>query len=691
MARISHLCDLTTSSLLSFLESKPSPLTKEFEKQILLSLSREIRQWGTELNCTIDLDKVDDSHSVHNCLMHLEQPLNGDCKCLANIISIMVAFMSYDSRYVQHLAGNILFAISNSLINFENIWVEFLQLIWFTLDAAMSHICGCTSSGSAVGSITPRDKCLMERYSLTKNMVSGIESLSFDTESFVAVLQLRSASMSWQMVAGLFRLLRNILKSLKHDYGELEDRYLHLAVPFLQRMPWNLIGKINVSEVIRAGSDKALDKNNGSSGFKGTLSGAILQLFCSLIEQKGFENVKNALLDEHFMYSKLGDLIPELLSCFCNQLGGDGSCLSIYLRHKMLMLMIRVSSHMRWQSSRLVSWLKFLRQYFQDLLCESISESVVDSGSSLEGSPFLSSIAEGLKVYNSCTRHLQRQAIFLLFKCCFMLARINDVTRQQCSCSKEASSFACESQLCSDCCSHIGLSEISEWLQKCGQIKKYGDHESSLDFALSFLDLYMEEDDMLFGMLLELLDAPFLTIHMEDIEKKLAPKETTRDAFSAIFNPVFLFHLFLSLLHFDHLVLVDYLISKDTGVLCAQYLLRCLRVISRSWCIFVNFSISDTAIKEPCYKRQKIFTHDSNFKGNLDPSASAAMVAGIYEPEQKFGSITQTINLQPFQKAKECLLSLKKTLEDLQRKNLFPYNPKPLLRSLSRFEELCEQ
>ncbi|XP_072951455.1 uncharacterized protein [Typha angustifolia] len=654
MARISHLCDLTTSSLLSFLESKPSPLTKEFEKQILLSLSRvskEIRQWGTELSCTIDLDKVDDSHSVHNCLIPLEQPLNGGCKCLANIISIMVAFMGYDSRYVQHLAGNILFAISNSLINFENIWVEFLQLIWFTLDAAMSHICGCTLS----------------------------------------VLKLRSASMSWQMVAGLFRLLRNILKSLKHDYGELEDRYLHLAVPFLQRMPWNLIGKINVSEVIRAGSDKALDKSNGSSGFKNSLSGAILQLFCSLVEQKGFENVKNDLLDEHCMYSKLADLIPELLSCFCNQLGGDGSCLSIYLRHKMLMLMIRVSSHMRWQSSRLVSWLKFLRQYFQDLLCESISESAVDSGSSLEGSPFLSSIANGLKVYNSCTRHLQRQAIFLLFKCCFMLARINDVTRQQCSCSKEASSFACESQLCSDCCSHIGLSEISEWLQKCGQIKKYGDNESSLDFALSFLDLYMEEDDMLFGMLLELLDAPFLTIHMEDREKKLAPKETTRDAFSAIFNPVFLFHLFLSLLHFDHLVLVDYLISKDTGVLCAQYLLRCLRVISRSWCIFVNFSISDTAIKEPCYKRQKIFTHDSNFKGNLDPSASAALVAGTYKPEQKFGSITQTINLQPFQKAKECLLSLKKTLEDLHRKNLFPYNPKPLLRSLSRFEELCEQ
>lgn len=32
-------------------------------------------------------------------------------------------------------------------------------------------------------------------------------------------------------------------------------------------------------------------------------------------------------------------------------------------------------------------------------------------------------------------------------------------------------------------------------------------------------------------------------------------------------------------LHYDHMVLVDYLISKDVGVHCAQYLLRLVAIL----------------------------------------------------------------------------------------------------------------
>jgi hypothetical protein len=32
-------------------------------------------------------------------------------------------------------------------------------------------------------------------------------------------------------------------------------------------------------------------------------------------------------------------------------------------------------------------------------------------------------------------------------------------------------------------------------------------------------------------------------------------------------------------LHYDHMVLVDYLISRDVGVLCAQYLLRLVPIL----------------------------------------------------------------------------------------------------------------
>ena len=43
-----------------------------------------------------------------------------------------------------------------------------------------------------------------------------------------------------------------------------------------------------------------------------------------------------------------------------------------------------------------------------------------------------------------------------------------------------------------------------------------------------------------------------------------------------------IFFLFIEIilqLHYDHMVLVDYLISKDVGVHCAQYLLRLVPIL----------------------------------------------------------------------------------------------------------------
>ncbi|RLN08534.1 uncharacterized protein C2845_PM11G18540 [Panicum miliaceum] len=125
------------------------------------------------------------------------------------------------------------------------------------------------------------------------------------------------------------------------------------------------------------------------------------------------------------------------------------------------------------------------------------------------------------------------------------------------------------------------------------------------------------------------------------------------------------------LLHYDHMVLVDYLISKDVGVHCAQYLLRCLRLVSQSWHAFVDDSIYLTKIEKLDCKRQRT-SRDINSAG-----ASSSKEA---KNSQKL-----------FLDAKVCLYSLKRTVEDLQKEGLFPYNPKPLLRSLARFEQLCEQ
>ncbi|VAH46462.1 unnamed protein product [Triticum turgidum subsp. durum] len=193
--------------------------------------------------------------------------------------------------------------------------------------------------------------------------------------------------------------------------------------------------------------------------------------------------------------------------------------------------------------------------------------------------------------------------------------------------------------------------------------------------------LYMEEDDMLFIILLQLLDAPLISLAIDKMETKWTSELIGAKLFSIVFDPVHIFHQWLSLLHYDHLVLVDYLISKDVGVHCAQYLLRCLRLVSGCWDAFVDDSVYEAQIQKFNCKRQRTLKDINSFTGS---SMEGTKLGSSYDKENKSKE-------QLFLSAKVCLLSLKQTLEDLHKKDLFPYNPKPLLKSLSRFEELCAQ
>jgi len=108
---------------------------------------------------------------------------------------------------------------------------------------------------------------------------------------------------------------------------------------------------------------------------------------------------------------------------------------------------------------------------------------------------------------------------------------------------------------------------------------------------------------------------------------------------------------------------------------------RCLRLVSQSWHAFVDESVYSRKIEKLDCKRQRI-------SGDKDSDRASA------SKQYKNGSgcdkeVKDSQKL--FLDAKECLYSLKRTVEDLQKKDLFPYNPKPLLRSLARFQELCEQ
>ncbi|CAK7339444.1 unnamed protein product [Dovyalis caffra] len=89
------------------------------------------------------------------------------------------------------------------------------------------------------------------------------------------------------------------------------------------------------------------------------------------------------------------------------------------------------------------------------------------------------------------------------------------------------------------------------------------------------------------------------------------------------------------------------------------------------------------AVNQTCCKKRRLLLDVSDIQGE----SSSIPVEGIPQSigeEQKgdFGYVCKHYNnkRQPFKEAKDCLLSLKASVECLCRKNLFPYNPEVLLK-----------
>lgn len=100
------------------------------------------------------------------------------------------------------------------------------------------------------------------------------------------------------------------------------------------------------------------------------------------------------------------------------------------------------------------------------------------------------------------------------------------------------------------------------------------------------------------------------------------------------------------------------------------HLHMCLRLVSQSWHAFVDDSVYSTKIEKLNCKRQRISgDKDSNRASSSNQYKNGSGCDKEVEDSRKL-----------FLDAKKCLYLLKRTLEDLQKKDLFPYNPKPLLR-----------
>ncbi|CAI9777478.1 unnamed protein product [Fraxinus pennsylvanica] len=213
--------------------------------------------------------------------------------------------------------------------------------------------------------------------------------------------------------------------------------------------------------------------------------------------------------------------------------------------------------------------------------------------------------------------------------------------------------------------------------------------------CLAMVDLlYMHEDDILFEVLLQLFCMPF---HPDPLIRGGCRLEVKNHKFflaSDLFNPIHIFHIFLAEILYDHQVLLDYLISKDRGASCAEYLLRSLRVACDSWNLFVKYPETEEAKHLLYSKRRKVLAgcldseevlSSSRVRNDGAPSSLEMECKKVQLSDSKHGRNHRL----PFVSARDCLVSLKTSIESLCQKNLFPYNPQALLLRLIRFQELC--
>lgn len=110
---------------------------------------------------------------------------------------------------------------------------------------------------------------------------------------------------------------------------------------------------------------------------------------------------------------------------------------------------------------------------------------------------------------------------------------------------------------------------------------------------------------------------------------------------------------------------------------------RCLRTVCNSLNLFITFSMHEKIVDRSSCKKGKMYLNDSN----VQVEASSIPVKDISSSledkcKRDFGCNHKHYKTtsQLFKKAKNCLLSLKHSVESLHRKNLFPYNPEVLLK-----------
>ncbi|KAL2906166.1 Bacterial non-heme ferritin, partial [Bienertia sinuspersici] len=406
--------------------------------------------------------------------------------------------------------------------------------------------------------------------------------------------------------------LTKIVANLSKDDAELVEVLLNSLGTCLKKVPWDLLKNIH------NGSSTEIGGSSWEAEAKILLLGNFVQLLCSAIDLVGCAEGADSHYESAILQEAC-ELVPRLLNCCLSE---DWNHILPYFRHKILMLMIKLSFHMQLGCSILILWLQLLKKYYQDLLLGPIFQLERGQNDSLEGSPFLSAL-DGKEICHLSSCHVQRKAVFLFLRCSLSLISLSKTADFKCTCMRRNSFLEPDLNTVQYCFAEKkGLDEFYGWLQGHAPYIMCSESEVNLDkcinFTSSFIRFYMQE------------------------------------------------------LQYDHQVLLDYLISKDIGGKCAEYLLRCLRVVCDSWKLFVEYSVRESVCQSKC-KRRRASHSDISEEQKI-------LYCKQRQGEHKLRSKCFGIRSLQLEGAKECLLHLKSALRKLHRRKLFPYNPEVLIR-----------
>lgn len=215
----------------------------------------------------------------------------------------------------------------------ESYWERFIHLVCVCVELAMANTLSYSSAPST----------------------TGAEDSSSDSSNFYAVVKPRLQNTNWSTVAGIIRVLRNILKYLKQDYDEhLLEVYLDSVDSCLSNVCWDSVDSC-LSNVRWDLLDESCDGQNSRSqkSFSADASflrnasvlqkpcvmflGTFLQLLCSLVGESDFVEATGVSIHKHPIHLKIVNLVPKVLY-WCLGKQGDcvETCISQYFRHKLL-------------------------------------------------------------------------------------------------------------------------------------------------------------------------------------------------------------------------------------------------------------------------------------------------------------------------------------------------------------------